>query len=183
MPRAHWLALLNHQCQQYQKEYIGFSQLSVTTLRELTGLSEQQAQLALQREYGEPLYWSGSASKKREFVEHITQLGAVAVQGGRFLHVSGYCDKGQAMIWLTELYRRYFGYDEVVTIALGDGENDITMLEAASIGVQVRSPVHDFPTLTKHKVLMQTEHCGPKGWSEAIAQLLHTQLTSEVQYG
>lgn len=180
LPRQHWLDMLSQQCKQFQAYYQGFSTLSSTELCQVTGLGLVQAERAKQRQYGEPIQWLGNAATKQLFIEHLIELGASVVQGGRFIHVGGYCDKGQALIWLTEHYREHFKNSHVYTIALGDGENDIAMLEAADIAVQVRSPVHDFPSLYQQYKTTQTEHYGPEGWAEAIQQLLANQLNTQV---
>ena len=176
LPRQYWLALLSKHSDEFSPYYQGFSTLSESTLGEMTGLSLEDAQRAKQRQYGEPLQWLGDDSTKQAFIELLISLGANVVQGGRFMHVGDYCDKGQALIWLAERYREHFSNHDIATIALGDGENDIAMLEAADIAVQVRSPVHDFPTLHRQHKTIQTQLYGPEGWTEVIQQILGTQL-------
>jgi mannosyl-3-phosphoglycerate phosphatase len=82
------------------------------------------------------------------------------------------------LIWLTEQYRENFNTDSFYTLALGDGDNDTSMLEAADIAVQVRSPVHGFPKLYRQFKTTKTEKYGPQGWAEAIQSLLANQLLS-----
>ncbi|XQW85236.1 HAD-IIB family hydrolase [Thalassotalea piscium] len=178
LPRQHWLDVLAEHCQDFYGSYVGFSQLSASQLVELTGLSKEKAVQAKTRLFGEPLHWKGSDSDKERFIKLLCDLGVNVLQGGRFLHVSGYCDKGQAMIWLAECYREHYESSEIVTIALGDGDNDIAMLEAANIAVQVRSPVNDFPILKRQISTIQTQECGPQGWAESLQQLLSSKLTN-----
>lgn len=184
LPIQHWLTLLDEKASEYSAYYRGFSSLSDTEIVAITGLSLPEAAKAKQRQYGEPLQWLGDDVTKKAFIETMIDFGANVVQGGRFLHVSDFCDKGQAMLWLTEQYRddyqKHFDNPSVCTIALGDGENDTAMLEAADIAVQVKSPVHDYPTLSRQKMTIQTSHCGPEGWTEAISELLPTQLQNGV---
>lgn len=177
LPRQYWLDLLANHCQAFKHNFTGFSQLSDQELIALTGLSPEKAVQAKQRLFGEPLHWRGSEHEKELFIQLLCDLDANVLQGGRFLHVSGYCDKGQAMIWLAKLYREHYDDCEIVTIALGDSNNDIAMLEAANIAVQVRSPVNDFPVLKRQISTIQTQGCGPQGWAESLQQLLSSKLT------
>lgn len=183
LPIQHWLTLLAEQASEYSAYYQGFSSLSDAEIVEMTGLTLEEAAKAKQRQYGEPIKWLGDDLAKRSFVDHMLDLGANVVQGGRFLHVSDFCDKGQALHWLTEQYRedyqKHFDNPSMCTIALGDGENDTAMLEAADIAVQVKSPVHDYPNLSRQKMTIQTSLYGPEGWAEAIEELLSTQLKTE----
>ena len=178
LPRIYWLTLLSKNTHEFSQYYQGFSTLSESALCQMTGLTLEETQRAKQRQYSEPVQWLGDESTKQAFIEHLINLGANVVQGGRFMHVGDYCDKGQALIWLTEQYREHFGHCTISTIALGDGENDITMLEAADIAIQIRSPTHDFPTLYRQYKTTQTELYGPEGWADAIQTLLAKQLLS-----
>jgi mannosyl-3-phosphoglycerate phosphatase len=177
LPRQHWLTLLSEQTDEFRELFKGFSLISASTLSQITGLKLEEAHRAKQRQYGEPIQWLGDEKTKSSFIEHLINLGANVVQGGRFIHVGGYCDKGQALIWLTEQYRENFKNPSILTLALGDGENDITMLEAADIAVQIRSPVHNFPKLYRQFKITRTQNYGPEGWAEAIQVLLANQLS------
>lgn len=188
LPRLYWLKLLSENTKEFNNCYRGFSSISASTLCKITGLNLDEAKRAKQRQYGEPILWLGNEATKKRFIEHLVDLGANVVQGGRFIHVGGYCDKGQALIWLTEQYRNNFNNPSISTIALGDGENDVPMLEAADVAVQIRSPVHNFPTLYRQFKTAQTTLYGPEGWAEAIQDLLAKQLyshsnNSEVKHG
>jgi mannosyl-3-phosphoglycerate phosphatase len=176
LPREYWLTLLANNTHNFNQYYQGFSILSDTDICQLTGLNLEDARRAKQRQYAEPLHWLGDETIKNSFIEHLINLGANVVQGGRFIHVGDYCDKGQALIWLSEQYRQQSPHGSITTIALGDGENDVAMLEAADIAIQIRSPVHDFPTLYRQYKTIKTTLYGPEGWADAIQTQLANQL-------
>lgn len=181
--KDHWLALLKNNADSFKEAFQGFSGMTVEQLAELTGLSLENAALSKQRQYGEPLNWLGSEEQQEKFTHLMAKLGANVLQGGRFLHISGHCDKGQAQAWLTEQYKHnQMSIDldslpnQIVTIALGDGKNDIAMLEQATIAVQVRSPVHDFPELKRKEHVFQSSLYGPAGWAECLNEILSSKL-------
>ena len=147
----------------------GFSEMTVADVMAATGLEEGAAANALQREFTEPVLWQDTEAARKRFLGRLRGAGLDAVQGGRFLHVSAGCDKGRAVTWLR---RRYAGSGaEPVVIALGDSDNDVSMLECADIPVLVKSPVRDFPDVRQDRVIRTTLE-GPAGWNAAILQLL-----------
>lgn len=170
--RSHWLALLRQGAQGFAGKFRAFHDMTADELADLTGLSSAQAGLAAQREYGEPVQWLGSDADRERFVEALQGLGARVLRGGRFLHVSGDCDKGRAMNWLNAQLAE--GGRAPVTVALGDSQNDAAMLEAADHAVLVRSPVHPFPALGRTGPTLRTSATGPAGWVEGVTRIIQT---------
>jgi predicted mannosyl-3-phosphoglycerate phosphatase (HAD superfamily) len=103
----------------------------------------------------------------------MEQHGATILQGGRFMHVSGDCDKGRALRWLNAQFAKAWDTPPVC-IAIGDSHNDIAMLEAADHAVIIRSPSHEPPALARSDGVYLTEAFGPAGWDEGVRERLKT---------
>lgn len=172
--RVHWQGLLKTVGTHLNDAFLTFQQAGIEGIMQMTGLNEQQAQLAAQREYGEPLKWLGSDAQYDEFREFIQAQGGQLLRGGRFIHLSGACDKGIALQWLLNQYRQHYAEKTVVSIALGDSQNDIAMLEAVDHAIIIRSPVHDYPQLSDNaeQSVYRTQALGPSGWAEGITYVL-----------
>jgi mannosyl-3-phosphoglycerate phosphatase len=171
-PRKYWLSLIEKLKGQFTGQFTHFFNMTNKEIVTATGLSEKSAKLAANREYGEPILWLGSDKRKAEFVLAIRELGTIPLQGGRFLHLSGECDKGTAMDWLTQQFKIERNIEQCTSIALGDGQNDVAMLEAADIAVRILSPANTPPTLVRQSNVYTTRAYGPSGWAECLEQLI-----------
>lgn len=168
-PRAHWQGIIEQVRPQFLGDFITFEEAGISGIKEMTGLDDASAALAAQREFGEPIYWQGSEDARQQFITALFSIGANVLQGGRFMHVSGGCNKGRALRWLKEYWFKTQG-SEVKTIALGDSHNDAAMLEAADFPCLIRSPVKAPPTLSCDAPLSPS--CGPEGWVESVERIL-----------
>lgn len=148
----------------------GFSDWSTEKIIEATGLSQEAAAEASQREFSEPLIWQDSEENYKAFCLLIAGLGLKILKGGRFIHVLGETDKGKAALWLKSFYEQQHN-TRYKLIALGDGPNDVDMLNASDIAVVVKSPAHAFPTIKRTEAVIFTKAYGPEGWNEAINTL------------
>lgn len=178
-PRSTWQSILQHLKRSFPNEFITFAELGTHGISTSTGLSLEGAQQANLRSFSEPVLWKSTEQRKRAFIASLQEAGANVLQGGRFLHVSGHCDKGQALQWLTQCYTNNTSQTTITTIAAGDGENDIAMLEAAQQAIIIRSPVNAAPRV-RNPYQYLTKACGPEGWVEGVMHCLSTSLFNSI---
>jgi len=146
--------------------YTRLSQCTVEQAINLTGLSHDTVSLAINREYSEPVIWHTDESGLTDFKAQLKLHDLLTLQGGRFLHILGKCDKGRSTQKLLGFYQQ-----SVKSIILGDSANDTDMLSIADIPVIVNSPSNNDLLKTIIPVI-QTTSCAPEGWSEAIHKAL-----------
>jgi mannosyl-3-phosphoglycerate phosphatase len=146
---------------------MGFEDMTVMAVSALSGLPLKQAELAKHREYDEPFQILDSTVEP--LLCEIEKRGRRWTRGGRFFHVTGNNDKGEAIRRLTTLYKRV--YPSVLTIGLGDGLNDIPLLLNVDVPTLIRSPqLDDVQRRVPHGRV--TRLPGPAGWAEAILEMI-----------
>ncbi len=150
--------------------FASFSEMNVQQVVDCTGLSEEQAAKAKQRNFSEPLLWKDSDANLMKFKAFVEPHGLQVIRGGRFVHVMGRANKGKALQFVKQYYEKIW-HEPVSTIALGDGENDIPLLEASDYAVVVRSPVNKPPKIN-NKIKHTTRAYGPAGWNKAVMEWL-----------
>lgn len=171
-PRQHWLEIINALRPQFGMDFSSFADAGIDGIIAMTGLDVHAAARAAHREYGEAIAWQGSPARQKLFVKALQQAGARVLQGGRFLHVCGDCDKGQALNWLLQQYQYFYPQKNWQTLAIGDSDNDIAMLQEADLALLIPSPVHGLPQLAKRQGIYIASHYGPRGWADGVQQIL-----------
>jgi len=149
----------------------GLSEMSAARVRRLTGLSRVQASRARDRQYTEPFIVEGEKPGDRRILQEEARAeGVTLTRGGRFWHLSGGGDKGEAAMILTGLYRGMVG--KVLTVGLGDSLNDFPLLDAVDIPRLVRKPGGDYQRGVPGKRVRITEGIGPAGWNQAVLEAI-----------
>ncbi|TYL47541.1 HAD-IIB family hydrolase [Marinomonas sp. IMCC 4694] len=166
--RDQLIALTNDKQNSFQ--FTRFSDMTCQELMSITGLNEENATQAMQRDFSEPMLWVDSDSALNVLRAELAPFDVQIQKGGRFAHLMGKeCDKAHAMMWLKGLYQKQSNSNSNIhTIALGDGENDIGMLRQADVPVVIRSPAHTPPKVPNRSDAWLTESCGPEGWAQAV---------------
>lgn len=156
----------------------GFADMTTDEVAALTGLGRDEAALARQRDFDEAFVFEGEPDP--DFLDAIEAAGLHWTQG-RIFHIMGNHDKGRAVDILMTLYRRQLG--ALTSIALGDGLNDLPMLQVVDYPVLVRHLDGGFDARLAMADLLVTHLPGPAGWSAAVLQLLaHESGAHEPQF-
>jgi mannosyl-3-phosphoglycerate phosphatase len=146
----------------------GFHDMTPEHIARQFSLSLEQAVMAKQRKFDEPFLVLEEGRKAALLVE-IERAGLNCSAGGRLLHLSGRSDKGTAVRDLIGRYEAAWG--PVRSFGLGDGMNDLPMLESVNVPVILRSPMaQEMFRLMPHATV--TEAAGPQGWNQAVLRLI-----------
>ncbi|SEA39981.1 mannosyl-3-phosphoglycerate phosphatase [Desulfuromusa kysingii] len=170
-PYSELINLVHQLRQQHGYKFKGFADFSIAEISAITGLSVVIAELAKQRLCSEPIRWDDDPTKLEEFRNHLTRHGLQLLRGGRFYHiVSNSTGKGTALRWLLKHQpapaNRYW-----YSVALGDGPNDQSMLEAADLAVIIPSVSGVSPNPQNVSIIHATEQ-GPAGWNQTVCDIL-----------
>lgn len=150
------------------------SEMAIDEVMLLTGLEKDAASRALEREGSEPLLWEDDDEALSRFLKALRNDELTLTQGGRFWHVMGNVDKGRAVNWLTARFAALRGQTPV-TLGLGDGPNDVSLLQAVDQAVLIRG-VHPHPVDLAGDALYRTRETGPRGWVEGMDYWLGEEL-------
>lgn len=165
------LAAVNKLPDALRRQIVGFADMTDLDVSQHTGLSPKQAKEAKDRQATEPFLWSGTAEQLAELEEHLTAQNIQLQQGGRFYHLTGRATKQEAMQAVVRAFRQHRPSYNYVSIALGDGPNDLQMIEAVDFGVIM--PNTAGVAITSEKESVRTaKHPGPTGWVSSVTEIL-----------
>ncbi len=146
-----------------------FSDMSLVEVATVTGLSLEDARNAKQRDFTEPFILE-DRTKLPQLETELPETIAIT-EGGRFFHfISKAQDKGKALLETQKIYED-LSQEKCISVALGDGKNDHSMLEVANKAVLIPKPDGSYENLDI-KDAIHAPFPGPKGWNEVIKRLI-----------
>jgi mannosyl-3-phosphoglycerate phosphatase len=153
---------------QYKDEFgmRGFSDMGTEEVIKYTQLSKQNAELSKQRDFTEPFILK-DPSKLEKLKNLAFAYNIKITKGGRFYHLIGEKqDKGIAVKKTIELFEKLLN-EKIRSIALGDGQNDIPMLENVDIPIVIKNHAGEY-TQTDIKNIQYSTHQGSLGFNEMV---------------
>ncbi len=149
-----------------------FAAMTAEEVAALTGLEPEAAALALRREWDEPfVVVDREPGIHPSLQDAARERGMRVTRGGRFFHLTGPSDKGEALRALVRLLPLDpHGRD----VGLGDAANDLSMLEAVDrpIVMPGRGGVIDATLAAALPGAERAPAPGPAGWAAAILAVL-----------
>ena len=148
----------------------GFGDMTVDEIITATGLTREEAILAAQRDFTEPFLFL-SEPLLQELKEEVADHGLKITQGGRFYHLmAAGQDKGLAVSETLRLFQAGCKH-KIITVGLGDAENDFLMLKTVDIPVLIPKPDGSYENLDLPG-LHKPPYPGSKGWGTAVMAIL-----------
>ena len=158
----------------------GFGDMDIEELTERTGLSMAQARLAAKRDFSEPFVFQGVV-RADEFKQEIACYDLTVTKGGRFYHLmSAQQDKGLAVSETIRLFQDD-RQETIVSIGLGDDENDFSMLKVVDIPVLIPKPDGSYAGLALPGI-RKAPWPGSLGWAAAVTRILNQYELPDIKY-
>lgn len=149
----------------------GFHEMSDKEVSKLTGLPYAKAKLARKRTFSEPFILEDEDLSLEDLQDLAQEDGFDIVKGGRFYHlITKGQDKANAIVAVKNYYEKLYK-KRYHTVALGDGENDITMLKSVQVPILIKKYNGLFINCDI-KGLIKSKYIGPKGWNDSLKRVL-----------
>ncbi len=149
----------------------GFGDMSAEEVAGLTALPLNEAVMAKEREFDEPFLMEKDADRRKEIVRAIEEMGFAVSEGRVLSHLMSDNNKGRAVAVFKDLFEKASAGERVVFAALGDGPNDLSMLESVDYPIVVRRPDGTYDPRLEGRGFAEATGVGPAGWNRAVLDL------------
>ena len=149
-----------------KQKVIFISKLDKREQEKILGLSLYKVKLAMDRKYSIPILFEGSEVEKNEFIKIINVAGLTAQTGGRIINICDKVNKSEATIKTLELISNEIQND-IITIGVGDNQNDIDMLKETDYSCLVKNDNFDSSLINIDNLIKSSEP-SPLGWADVI---------------
>ena len=135
-----------------------------------TGLNFENSKISQNRQFSLPFLWTGSEKQIKEFKKKVIQFNLNIIYGGKFYHLIGGSNKGNALVHLKNYFSKIFKV-EPMTIAIGDSENDLEMLLKADLSGVIKNKATKKIKINKTENIFYSNKEAPLGWKEVLLMM------------
>lgn len=145
-------------------ELFGFSDMTEEEVANQTGLPITKIEDTKNRDFTEPFIIKDE-SKIKDLKRIADDYGLKITKGGRFYHLIGKNqDKGKAVNACVEIFEKLYK-TSIRSIGLGDGDNDIPLLQNVTIPIAIQNHKGEYIDL---EGIQKSDFKGAKGWNQMI---------------
>ena len=141
-------------------------ELTIEEQKKIFGLPSDKLYLATKRKHSIPILFKGTDIDKNNFFKVINNIGLSAQSGGRIINICDDTNKSKAMTKTLQLIGEELN-NGIITIGVGDNENDIEMLKHVDFPCLVKNEDFDSSLINIDNLIKSTEP-SPKGWADVI---------------
>ena len=143
-------------------------QMNKNVQSNILGLSKDNLNFALEREFTIPFIFEGTKNEKIELNKIIKIKGLTLQEGGRLINLCDKVSKAKSM----QIFLRFFKKDKKLKIiAVGDNYNDLDMLKNANIGCLVFNDQFKQDKINLKNLIISNKP-SPEGWADVIKMAL-----------
>ena len=150
----------------FKNKITNILELETEKQQKILGLPLNKINLAINRDYSLPIKFNGTEIEKNEFIKIMKNSGLTVQTGGRIINVCDNVNKSKAMSKALQLIRKQFD-DEIITIGVGDNENDIEMIKQTDYPCLVKNDNFDSSLINIDNLIKSSEP-SPLGWADVI---------------
>ena len=141
-------------------------ELEIEKQQKILELPLDKVKLAIKRDHSIPIQFNGTEIEKNEFIKIMNNSGLTIQTGGRIMNICDNVNKSKAMSKTMELINKEID-NEIITIGVGDNQNDIDMLKHSDYPCLVKNNSFDSSLLNIDNLIKSTEP-SPRGWADVI---------------
>ena len=141
-------------------------ELEIEKQQKILELPLDKVKLAIKRDHSLPIKFNGTEIEKNEFTKILKNSGLTIQTGGRIMNVCDNVNKSIAMSKALQLIRKQLD-DEIITIGVGDNENDIEMIKQTNYPCLVKNDNFN-SSLINIDNLIKSSQLSPLGWADVI---------------
>ena len=145
--------------------------LDVDKQMSITKLEKAEIDKFIKREYSVPIVWEGDKNIFQLFKDDLKRHDLKIVFGGKLWNISGNHNKLDALNFYIEGFYSKYSHNEILTIAIGDSENDIEMLNNAQYSGIVKNETQTKIKLNNKKNIFYSNSMAPEGWVEVVKNI------------
>ena len=146
--------------------------LSSSKQMHITKLNLNQLENFNSREYTVPILWHGNKKIKKEFERYLLNYNLKITFGGKLNNISGLHNKLDSMNLFISKYKNKLRTKKLITISLGDSQNDIEILNNSNYSGIIKNNSFKISNLSKKNNIFRSFTEAPHGWVEVIKKIL-----------
>tara|TARA_B100000242_G_scaffold256338_1_gene199708 strand:+ start:97 stop:933 length:837 start_codon:yes stop_codon:yes gene_type:complete len=146
--------------------------LSISEQKKITKLNSRQLNDFNAREYSISALVTGDKHFKKKFKQTLYKNNLKIVFGGKLNNISGLHSKLNSLSFFSNHYKKNFRYTNIISISLGDNQNDIDILNNSNYSGIIKNNTCKILNLKKKKNIFRSFTEAPFGWVEVLKKII-----------